>query len=404
MTLPGIVRSVRSATLARLTAPATRVPVTRRVAYGLAFAAFCVAATLSAPAGRAVREVDPLGIGLLVVPAMAAGWVTVTTRSVLAITTAAMVAFYALGYGSIFAPAPVTVAVFTAVLLGRGRYAAAAVFAAAAGALAAGLAHGLPPVHAATGPGWIIAWTVAAAAAGAVLRQRRALLEHERHRAEEAARHGAERERLRIARELHDTLTHSISVINVQASVAAHLADREPERVPDALGVIRAVSGDALHELRATVEVLRRVDTGVVAADEPADEPGPSLERLPELAERTRAAGADVELRLAPGERLPPRADRAVYRIVQESLANAVRHAPGACVRVTVERDDRVVRVTVRNGPPRGEPERPGGGAGLTGMRERAGALGGRLTAGPDGDGFAVHAALPLAGPGEERP
>ncbi|MGA6162539.1 sensor histidine kinase [Amycolatopsis magusensis] len=350
-----------------------RVPV--RLAIGFALAAFCVAATLSAPAGRPVRPLDLTGIALLVVPALVAGWTSAALRPVLALTSVSAVAFYALGYASIFAPAPVTVAVFTAVLSGRTRAAWVTAAVTCAGAYAAGLGHGLSAGAAALGPGWIAGWLVAAAAGGEVLRQRRQAWAHERLRA-------AQQERLRIARELHDSLTHSISVINVQASVAEHLGDRDPA----ALAVIRAASADALRELRATVGVLRQ------------DQPGPGLARLAGLADRARATGMDLTVRAAPAD-LPPDVDRAAYRVVQEALANAARHAPGAPVRITVAREKRALRVTVDNGPATASATTTGGGTGLTGLRERASGLGANLHAGPHGDGFRVRATFPLEHP-----
>ncbi|MEV0698072.1 histidine kinase [Saccharopolyspora sp. NPDC050389] len=377
------------------TEPAPRSPlhlVARRAAFGLLLAVFCVAATLSVPAANPVRVLDTLGFGLLVAPAVATGWASAAPRPVLVATSLAAVTFYACGYSSIFAPALVTVAAFTAVLLGRASYSIITAAATCLGTFAAGLGHGLTPAQAAVGPLWIASWMLASAGAAEVLRQRRQLLEHERERAEHAARRAAEQERLRIARELHDSLTHSISVINVQASVAAHLIDREPERFRPALDTIRTASADALRELRSTVEVLRRIDDGA----DPADEPEPGLVRLPQLVDRSQAAGLDVEVAAEPGN-LPPAVDRAAYRIVQEALTNAVRHAPGARVHLAIARQPHSVRITVANGPARAAPAAgPGGGTGLIGMRERIDALGGDLRAGPDQGGFRVQADIPL--------
>lgn len=339
-------------------------PLTRLGA-GLVLAVFCVAATLSAPVDQPLRALDLGGIALLVVPSLAAGF----SRVALPVTALAAVAFYALGYASIFAPAPVTVAVFFAVLAGRPREALVTAVVTALGAFGAGLWHGLAPGQAALGPGWIAGWMVAAAAAGEVLRQRRRLVEH-------AAREGAQRERLRIARELHDSLTHSISVINVQASVSLHLDDRDPA----ALAVIRDASADALRELRATVEVLRQ-------------EPG--LQLLDSLADRCRAGGMELAVHVRSGP-LPAEVDGAAYRIVQEALANAARHAPGAAVEVRITRTRDVLLVVVSNGPAATPAVVSGGGAGLIGMRERVDALGGNLRTGPHHGGYRVHAALPL--------
>ncbi|XKK39601.1 histidine kinase [Nocardiopsis sp. ARC36] len=393
------------AVFARFTAPELRVSAGWRSVFGLLLAAFCVAATLSTPAAAPVRPPDALGLALLVVPSLAAGWTTAAPRAVLTLTSFAAVGFYALGYSGIFAPAPATTAVLGAASTGFGIQALAAGAAVCVGSFVAGLAHGLAPTTAAVGPGWVAGWTLAACAVGEVLRQRRLLREQERARAEDAARRGAERERLRIARELHDSLTHSISVINVQASVTAHLLDRDPGRVPAALDTIRAASADALRELRSTVEVLRRIDPDGA----PGTEPAPGLSRLPLLATRSQAAGLEVEMADGLGRApLAPEVDRAAYRVVQEALANAARHAPGSRVRVEVARDPHALRVTVTNGPAGSAPSSgtwaglavpaPGGGTGLVGMRERVEALGGELSAGPHRGGFCVHAVLPDPG------
>ncbi|MFI0162093.1 hypothetical protein ACH4OH_27110 [Streptomyces albidoflavus] len=197
------------AVITRLTEPAERVPVGWRLLWGGALAGFCVAATLSMPEADPVRAMDGWGLLLLVVPAPAAPFAALAPVPVLALAAFAPVGFYAAGYASIFAPAPLTAAVFLAVLSARGPYALGAALAACLGAYADGLVHGLGPGAAAVGPGWITRWLLAAAGIGEALRKRRQLLAQERLRAEHAARRGAEQERLRIARELHDSLTAS---------------------------------------------------------------------------------------------------------------------------------------------------------------------------------------------------
>ncbi len=214
-------------------------------------------------------------------------------------------------------------------------------------------------------------------------------LEAERGR-DEAARHLAAQERLRIARELHDSLTHSISVVQVQAGVAAHLARRRGEEVPAPLLAIQEAGQDAARELRATLGVLR--------AD---DEAGPSgLERVPGLLARMRAAGLTVTWSVTgPQRSLPPEVDQAVYRIVQEALTNVTRHAgqASAAVRLCYTPGELTVQVDDDEAGPSRPPAVPG--LGLIGMRERVTSLGGALTAGPrPGGGFTVRADLPLAG------
>jgi signal transduction histidine kinase len=220
----------------------------------------------------------------------------------------------------------------------------------------------------------------------------------ERTREEEARRRVAE-ERLRIARDLHDLLAHSITVIGVRTSVAAHVLAADPDRldraaVAQALDDIAETCRSARGELRTTLEVLR--DPGAPENRGPL----PGLHGLPDLAEAARAAGARVELSVRHGE-VPPAVGAATYRIVQEALTNAVRHGgrKDLGVRVTVDDDGGALRVSVSDdgaGAGAGAP-----GFGLVGMRERARSVGGTLEAGPrEGEGFEVRALLPT---GEKR-
>jgi signal transduction histidine kinase len=236
--------------------------------------------------------------------------------------------------------------------------------------------------------GFGLAWVGMAIAAGAALGARRNTMAARREQAEERARRLAEEERLRIAREVHDVVAHSLAMINVQAGVGAHVADRRPEEAKAALLAIKEASQSALADLRATLAVLRGTQDRA---------PAPSLTRLAELTDATTAAGLRVHVDGTPGE-LPAPVDSAAYRIVQESLTNAVRHAKDA------------TRITVRFAPANGSIEvvvrddgtgsvDPGSGNGLRGMRERAEALGGTLLAqaAPEG-GFEVRAVLPVRG------
>jgi signal transduction histidine kinase len=215
---------------------------------------------------------------------------------------------------------------------------------------------------------------------------------------DEAARRKAMEERLRIARELHDSLTHSISVICVQAGVAVHLARKRGEEIPPALLAIQEAGADAARELRTTLSVLR--------SEEDGDSSG--LAQLHRLVERARSAGLPVTVTVTGAERaLPPEVDQAAYRIVQEALTNVSRHAgwAGGCggqvsasVHLHYTRDVFSVQVDDDGaGPGAGTGPRPAGhGLGLIGMRERATALGGRLSAGPrTGGGFQVRAEFP---------
>ncbi|MFH9004943.1 sensor histidine kinase [Streptomyces afghaniensis] len=216
----------------------------------------------------------------------------------------------------------------------------------------------------------------------------------ERTREEEARRRVAE-ERLRIARDLHDLLAHSITLIGVQTSVAAHVLSADPERldretVAKALDDIAETCRSARGELRTTLEVLREHDSP------DARGPLPGLDGLPDLAEAARLAGARVEQTVRIRQ-APPAVGAAAYRIVQEALTNAVRHAgPEPAVRVDLVEREGALHLSVSDD---GTGPAPGGtpGFGLVGMRERARTLGGTLDAGPRADGgFEVIAVLPL--------
>ncbi|MGP3959890.1 sensor histidine kinase [Nonomuraea sp. 3N208] len=241
-----------------------------------------------------------------------------------------------------------------------------------------------------------VGWFLAAGVAGTVTRHRQAYLEQAEQRAaeaertrEEAARRRAGEERLRIARELHDSLTHSISVIKVQAGVAVHLARKRGEEVPASLLAIQEASGDAMRELRATLEVLR----------DSAGEPSASgLDRLDDLVERACSTGLQATVTISGVRReLPAEVDRAAYRIVQEALTNVSRHAGGATAAVRIDYADAELVVQVDDDGQADPDAPPVPGVGLLGMRERVTALGGRLRAEPRPEGgFTVRAELPL--------
>ena len=211
---------------------------------------------------------------------------------------------------------------------------------------------------------------------------------------EEAA--PADGERLRLARELHDTIASAIAVIAIQAGVADHALQRcqaEPERAREALRTIRGASLQALDELQATVTTLR----GKAGAHRPR----PGVAQLDALTGLADGAGVRVELMVVGAARpLPPAVDLAVYRIVQEALTNVLRHAgpATATVRLTYRERDLTVHID-DDGHRAGGRRRSGGGNGLVGMGERVAALGGRLQAGPrPGGGFRVLATIPLDG------
>ncbi|MER7460785.1 sensor histidine kinase [Micromonospora sp. NPDC126480] len=245
----------------------------------------------------------------------------------------------------------------------------------------------------------LLLWFGVAVAAGDAVRSRRAyvaVLEERARRAEqtreEEARRRVAEERLRIARELHDVVAHHIALINVQAGVAGHVLRDRPDAAEEALGHVRSASRSVLDELSTLLGVLRR--------DEETDssiEPAPSLNRLEALVEGF-ATGQPVRWSLTGQPRpLPAAVDVAAYRIIQESLTNAHKHAPRAAVAVRLRYDADGVTVEVSDDGAGVAPTGPGGGGlGLLGMRERAEAVGGSFSAGPRPDGgFLVRAALP---------
>ncbi|MFD9369755.1 sensor histidine kinase [Streptomyces sp. NPDC060020] len=213
-------------------------------------------------------------------------------------------------------------------------------------------------------------------------------------------------ERARIARELHDVVAHHMSVITVQADSAPYRLPGMPEAVQEEFAAIAAGARESLGEMRRLLTVLRGDGANGGAEGERAPQPG--IDRLQQLVEATVRAGQPVELSLAAGAAgaAPPAVDLSAYRIVQEALANVVRHAPGARTRVSVTVDEDEVLVLVVNGPARDavvELESSGTGHGLVGMRERVRLTGGTLDTGPLPDGgFRVAARLPLNDPTED--
>jgi signal transduction histidine kinase len=235
-------------------------------------------------------------------------------------------------------------------------------------------------------------------AIGSWLRTRAELLSALRDRADRAeaerellAREAVLTERARVAREMHDAVGHRVSLMVLQAG-AIEMAAADQHRVEQLAGQVQTAGRQALAELRQMVGVLR---AGEVDQAAPLG-PHPGLADLAALVAESRAAGMTVELTGPPEEPVDPALGRAAYRIVQEGLTNAGKHAPGAAVGVDVHRADGELVVRVVNGPGRSAARPEGGGYGLVGLGERVRTLGGRLTAGPRLDGgFAVEAVLP---------
>jgi signal transduction histidine kinase len=353
------------------------------------------------------RHPPAAGYLLVALPAVALAWRDRAPVAVFAVAAAAAVGWAAFGQIDGAALVPVIVAIFW-VALTRPRQVAVA--AGLTGAVAIFVTEGtLGPFGWLGGPNATM-WPelLAAGAVGGYVAARRQWLAAERDRAvrvaqlrEEETRRRVDAERMRIARELHDVVAHSMAMINVQATAAAMLLAEDMEGTAAAIQAIRGASKSGLRELRAILKVLREAD----GDSTPASLGAPDLRDIQALADATTAAGTPVTVRsgdlAAP---VPPPVALAAYRIVQESLTNAVRHASGAAATVDIRQDGDDLLVEISNDAASGgvvaaDAFRDGAGAGLAGMRERAAALGGALTAGPGPrGGFEVRARLPLGG------
>ncbi|MBB4753337.1 sensor histidine kinase [Actinoplanes lobatus] len=236
--------------------------------------------------------------------------------------------------------------------------------------------------------GVITAWVI-----GDSIRQRR---RHAATQREQAEARAVEAERLRIARELHDMVAHSIAVIAVQAGMGRRVIDTQPAEARNALANIEDTSRETAAALRRMLVSLRRSDGG--SAPAPRD-PAPGLADLDDLVTRSAQAGVEIRLRRH-GDRapLPPDIDLSAYRIVQEAVTNVIRHAGTGHCDVGVQQDGRALTIEVTDdGPGTGVPAVAGSGNGLTGMRERVSLLGGEFASGPrPGGGFRIAATIPL--------
>ncbi|MDX6334259.1 MAG: hypothetical protein QOG05_1599 [Streptosporangiaceae bacterium] len=334
---------------------------------------------------------------LLAGPAVALIWRNSRPVEVLGLAVGGAVGWAALGQIDGAALVPVIVGVYWVALTRARRTAVAAGL---AGAVAIFVTEGL------LGPfGWFggpnaTMWPelLAAGAVGGYVAARRQWLAAECDRAaragqarEEETRRRVDAERMRIARELHDVVAHSMAMINVQATAASMQMATDPASAAEAIQAIRSASKSGLRELRAILEVLRQADGGSPAV--------PDLRAIAALVEATSAAGTPTTLESAgPPVPLPAPVALAAYRIVQESLTNVVRHAGRVAATVALRQDGGYLYVDVVNaGGAAPAAFSDGTGAGLAGMRERAAALGGTLDAGPrPGGRFAVHARLPV--------
>jgi signal transduction histidine kinase len=362
----------------------------------LAIAVFEVVGTFGAASNQPERrDLDVLALALVLVGPAA---LSVRDRHPRAAIVAALVStdlYLARGYpyGPIFVS--VVVALVYGVLVGRRRDTWVLAAAGLAGFVVADLvdprSDGTRWLHWMLVAGWLTVVLVASDLA----RTRRDQLQARLRAAQDERRRRVEQQRLGLAQELHDVLAHHISLVNVQASVALHLLDRQPEQARPALAAIKQASSEALQELRSALDLLRDGDGDGDAAPRT---PAPRLAELPALVETVRASGLDVRLDLGGlPEELPAAVELAAYRIVQEALTNVTRHAQATRASVAVGYDGAVQVEVVDDGIGGADPV-PGNG--LLGMRERAGALGGEVEAGPAAaGGFRVAARLPVGGP-----
>jgi len=319
-------------------------------------------------------------------------------RTMLALTFLGVCAYYALGFAPIGMVLPAVAALYSAAELGRTGWAVGT------GAVLIAVATYFrvtddDPSAALTAYDLVtnVALTAAAVALGVAVRlgreaRERTALVRDLTAAEEAhaAQERLQAERLRIARDLHDTVGHNLSVVALHAGVADEAVGRDDDAARDALARVREAASGTLDELRATVRVLRSAAPGA------APRGALGLAGLDALLAPVRAAGLEVDVRAdVPPGALAGAIDAAAYRIVQEALTNVVRHAGARHVRVEADVDGGRLRLAVTDDGA-GAGARPGAGSGLAGMRERAGLLGGTLAAGDaPGGGFAVVADLP---------
>jgi signal transduction histidine kinase len=393
------------------------------VLLGLFVAVMQVQGTVAKPAdvgSRPLADLGHLGYGLLIV----SGLVLVVRRRwpapVFMTAALASLVYYTVDFSDGPGWIGLFVALYTLTAYGDGRR-SPVIAGVSITVLATGWLAAAADIEPRAAIGWVffrIAASVMAAALGESVRSRRAVAAEALERArqadrtrEEEARSRVDAERLRIAREVHDTVAHAIAIINVQAGVTAYLLGERPERAREALVTIEQTSAQALHEMRAVLGVLRDPDNGRV--------PHPGLGQVNALTAMACEAGLDIELEVTSSTTpLPSAVDHTAYRILQESITNVIRHVGPTRVTVALDYGTDVleVRVTDEGGRDafgddaarsRAPAEHPAGtvtggsagpGRGIVGMRERCGLLGGELTAGPrQCGGFEVNARLPLA-------
>jgi signal transduction histidine kinase len=365
-------------------------------ALAVGLAAFVTLGTYFASQNQPARR--PFDAGTVALILVAAGALALRRRSSVAallVVFGATLAYFAIGYANGPIWLTLIVAYVTAVL--RGYRTAAAIVAVSGFLLFPWLDYVIRDGHApslATLVG-LAAWLLVLLGGAEIVRIRRErVAEAARVQEEEGLRRASE-ERLRIARELHDALGHHLSLINVQSGVALHLNEDLPEQVRTPLTAIREASKEGLTELRSVLDILRQ------EGERAPRSPTSTLARLDELVSQAAVAGLEVRSETDGAVRqLPFGIDVAAFRIVQEALTNVTRHARGATAVVRVSYGDEELTVQVDDDGRGARTDGSAGtGTGIAGMRERVGALGGELQAGPrPGGGFRVRARLPLGG------
>jgi signal transduction histidine kinase len=343
--------------------------------------------------GHHIPHVGASAALLVLVSALALIWRRRAPVAVLAVSLAAVLAYTCLGYVNGAAMLNPIVALYAVAVACPIRWAIALSLLTMTALMAASAAF--DPLGATGGGFFLIPGLVAAALLlGLWVASRHA---YARREGEEQARRAVDAERLRIARELHDVVAHTMATINVQAGVAGHVIESQPEQAAQALEAIRQASKEGLRELRGILNVLRQADEHEETA------PAPRLAELGGLIEGTERAGLPTTLTVHGDPRpVSPTVEIAAYRIVQESLTNALRHAGASAATVTLSYTDPDLRLEITDDGrgPSGDRASHGAGHGIAGMRERAAAARGTLEAGPrPGGGFRVSARLPLSAP-----
>jgi signal transduction histidine kinase len=319
--------------------------------------------------------------------------------AVFAALSAASVAYYLAGYPDGPGWVGLFIATYTLAAYGDGPRSTRFIAATLTGLTVAWLLTAdLTPLN---GAGWVffrIGTAVMAAALGESLRTHRVVAEQATQRAELAeqtreieARQRVDAERLRIARDVHDTVAHSLTIINVHAGVTAHTLDKHPERARQTLRTIEHTSAQAIQQLSTTLGMLRDKDDDRT--------PTPGLGQLDHLTAIARDAGLTVTVDLDEAVAdLPAAVDHTAYRILQESITNVIRHAAATRLTIAIRRSDDNLRITVTDDGRGHDPRGGATGHGIEGMRERATLLGGRLVTAPQpGGGHQVRADLPVA-------